>query len=158
MSNVVKLSKPFIRETTTSDVLELSQTMRPEDVEELYHSSHNHPLHALSRGFDASSSIFTIEWQGEVVAIFGVVGTPGQGGSPWMLGSPKLNRCWSLLRECRQVLSGYVKEYQYLTNAVWAKNATHIKWLQWLGFIFEGSDLRNGETFLHFHLKDTSYV
>lgn len=151
MSNEAVRSKPFIRPTVFWDLIELGDAMREEDRAEVFHSSKSTPFNALYRGFTISSECSTIEWQGRVVAIFGVVGTKGEAGSPWMLGSDDLPRCISLLRECRVLMDRWLTEYTYLTNACWAKNVVHVNWIQWLGFIFDGSDVRNGEAFLHFH-------
>ena len=143
--------KPFIRECTPEDIEELAVTMRPEDVAEIAHASGGSPLRSLWMAFHSSDVLHTIEWQGRVVAIFGVVAINSQVATPWMLGTTDLRRCWSLLRECRKLLDTYTRRYHYLTNAVWAQNGVHIKWITWLGFQFEGSDVRNGQTFLHFH-------
>lgn len=143
--------KPFIRRCTEFDIEELSLTMRKEDVEEILHASGRTPREVLLSGFASSEVIRVIEWNGEVAAIFGVVGVLGRAGAPWMLGTDDLRRCWSLLRECRAYVEQITQKYHYLTNAVWAKNEVHIKWIKWLGFTFHGSDIRNGETFLHFH-------
>lgn len=151
MSSVPLPSKPFIRPTTAMDIMGLSLTMREEDRMEVFHSSRGTPLDALVKGVGLSSEVFTIEKHGLPVAIFGVIGTPGAGGCPWMLGTDELPHCKSLLRECREIVQRYTKEYRYLTNACWSKNDVHIEWIKWLGFTFEGSDIRNGETFLHFH-------
>ena len=153
MSSAAVPDKPFIREAVEADVGELAETMRLCDRAEVLHSSLSSPLQALLGGYLASRQCFAIEWQGRVVALFGVVGIKGSSGCPWMLGTDDLRRCWSLLRECRERIDGYLEEYHFLTNAVWAKNTVHIKWIKWLGFTFEGSDVRNGQTFLHFHRR-----
>ena len=151
MSDAVAKPKPFIRLVRLHDLHELSLTMRQEDVQEVFHASRGTALTALTKGFLASHSCHTIEWDNKVVAIFGVTGEKGVWGSPWMLGTEELKKCWSLLRECREILKGYLEDYKYLSNACWSKNDVHINWIKWLGFTFEGSDIRNGETFLHFH-------
>jgi hypothetical protein len=151
MSSVAVRSKPFIRPTVEQDLHELALTMRKEDVEEVFHSSRVTPFAALHRGYAASHTCHTIEWDNKVVAIFGVGGELGVVGCPWMLGTEDLRRCWSLLRECREVLKGYLVEFPRLSNACWSKNEVHINWIKWLGFTFHGEDIRNGETFLHFH-------
>lgn len=125
--------------------------MRAEDVQEIWHASRSLPLDALLRGYRDSEQPYAIERNGRVVALFGVVAYPGQGASPWMLATDDLKRCKSLLRECRRRLDGYLTEHGYLANAVWSKNAVHIEWIKWLGFHFQGEDIRNGEAFLHFH-------
>lgn len=151
MPNIVRPSKPYIRQSTPEDAYVLARTLREDDLLEIWHSSRGSPLDALRRGYMDSTAPFTIVWGDQVVAMFGVVGVKGEHGSPWMLGTEDLRRCWSLLRECRQRVEGYLLDYPVLGNAVWSKNSVHINWIKWLGFQFEGSDIRNGETFLHFH-------
>ena len=154
MSSAVALCKPFIRSLQKGDAEELAITMRQADRDEILHSNCGSPLSALLTGIHLSASTHTIEWNGKVVAIFGVCGTKGEVGVPWMLGTDDIKRCRkSLLRGCREVVDGYAKDFPYLTNACWSKNVVHIDWIKWLGFTFEGSDLRNGETFLHFHRR-----
>lgn len=151
MSSAVVLSKPFIRPARQSDILDIAAHMRAEDTAEIWHSSRVTPWSALYRGMRDSDATFVIERNGVPVAMFGVVGEKGRWGSPWMLGTDELKNCKSLLRECRVRLDEYLKEYHYLANAVWAENTVHIEWIKWLGFQFEGEELRNGETFLQFH-------
>lgn len=158
MSSAVSPSKPFIRKATLHDCLVVAENMREEDVQEIWHSSRTQPLDALVRGFIDSTETYAIERNGAPVGIFGVVSFLGQGAGPWMLGTPDLSRCRSLLRECRERLDTWQSRYCYLTNAAWSKNTVHIEWIKWLGFHFEGSDIRHdGETFLYFH-KDTRDV
>ena len=151
MSSEASRSKPFIRLTVDADVHELALTMRKEDADEVFHSSRSTPFAALDQGYFTSHTCHTIEWNNKVVAIFGIGGELGVVGVPWMLGTDDLRRCWSLLRECREIIRGYLEDYRYLTNACWSKNIVHINWIKWLGFTFHGEDIRNGETFLHFH-------
>lgn len=154
MSNAAGLSKAFIRPATLKDIKELARTMRPEDRAEIRLSSGATPLVALTKGFVLSSSCSAVVRDGKVMAVFGVVGIAGVSGSPWMLGAPGIEQCKSLLRECRKLLQGYLADYSYLSNACWAGNLVHIRWIKWLGFTFSGSDFRSGELFLHFH-KDS---
>ena len=151
MSFAAAKSKPYFRTTTQWDIAELALTMRQEDVQEVFHSSGGSPLGALVRGAEASCELFTIVKEDRVVAIFGLVGTKGVSGSPWMLGTEELPKCRSLLRDCRKIVARYLRDYKYLTNACWSANDVHIEWIKWLGFTFNGEDIRNGETFLHFH-------
>lgn len=134
------------------DAFTLAEWMREEDAQEVYHSSRQTP-HDIAKVISKMDDTFTIMKGTQVVAMFGVVGTPGLGGAPWMLGTDDLKNCKSLLRECRVRLDAYLRKYGYLRNAVWSKNTVHIEWIKWLGFQFEGSDVRNGETFLHFHRR-----
>jgi hypothetical protein len=126
--------------------------MRQADVDEVWHSSRTRPLAALEAGARYSSRLLTVEWQGRPVAAFGIVGQPGGLGHPWMLATDDLSAIRkTFLRECRPVVEGWLREYPRLSNAVWSKNAVHIAWIKWLGFTFDGADVRNGQTFLHFY-------
>jgi hypothetical protein len=126
--------------------------MREEDVKEIWHSSRGTPLSALRAGF-AWPLCFTVEWQGRVVAMFGVGGTYGSLGFPWMLASDDLVKIKkSFIRECRRHVAEMQTFYPTLSNKVWAKNTAHIEWLKWLGFRFleakpHGPD---GELFIQF--------
>lgn len=146
--------KPFLRSLQKGDLTELSLTMRQADRDEISHGTTGSPLSTLITSVGLSKDVQVIEWSGYVVAIFGVVDAGKGVGVPWMLGTDDIQRCRkSLLRGCREVVDGYSKDFPYLTNAVWSKNVVHINWIRWLGFTFEGSDIRNGETFLHFHRR-----
>jgi hypothetical protein len=151
MSNAAGRSKAFIRPTVEFDLHELALTMRQEDVEEVFHSSRGTPFAALHRGYADSNTCHTVEWDNKVVAIFGVTGEKGVWGSPWMLGTADIKECWGVSRGCKRIISGYLADYKHLSNACWSKNEVHINWIKWLGFTFHGEDIRNGETFLHFH-------
>lgn len=128
--------------------------MRWADAMEVGHGSGSTPREALISGNCYSREMFTVEWQGRPVAAFGVCGEPGGGGVPWMLATddlPAIRK--TFLRECRPVVERWLRQYTSLSNAVWSENTVHIEWIKWLGFTFHGSDIRNGQTFLHFHRK-----
>lgn len=147
------MSRPLIRPYTWGDELEVAAEMRPEDVQEIWHASRSTPLESLQRGLQVSSDLHAVEYRMAPIALLGVVGVRGVAGAPWMLATPDMKHCAGLLRECRRMVDGWAEEYGYLTNAVWQGNSHHIDWLNWLGFTFDGSDIRNGETFLHFHRR-----
>lgn len=135
MSNEVKQSKPFARASKLKDCAELAVTMREEDKQEIWHFARSSPLDALKNGYSLSRRCFTIEWNGKVVAMFGVVGEIGQIGVPWMLASdelPKIRK--SFLKEAKKYLEIVFKDYPVLANYAWAKNTVHLNWLKWLGF------------------------
>ena len=150
MSSEAKRCNPRIRSRVPGDIVTVAGAMRQADQWEIWHGSRRGAYAALERSVGASFICRTIERGGIPVAIFGLVKLE-HGACPWMLGTDDLGKCLSLLRECREVVDDWTRSYGYLTNSVWAGNTTHIRWLKWLGFTFDGSDLRNGETFLHFH-------
>lgn len=137
MSNEAKVSKPFARPATLQDCIELSNTMREEDRKEIWHSSRSSPLNALIDGLQFSTKCWTVEWQGRVVAMFGISPQDELVGVPWMLASDDLKRIRkSFLKECRVYLKEMSKGFQLLTNSAWSQNDVHIQWLKWLGFKF----------------------
>lgn len=135
MSSAAKPSKPFIRKATPQDCLELAPKMREEDVRECWVGYRMSPLDALQGGLAASIGCFTVEWDGEPVAMFGLVAQNEKWGAPWMLASERLKDIRKdFLRQCKPVLRSMMEKRPYLTNMVWSGNKVHIKWLQWLGF------------------------
>ena len=150
MSSAASLCE--IRRLLPGDILKVAGSMRQADQWEIWHGSRRGAYESLLRSVDASFLVRVITRGGNPVAIFGLVHLD-PGVCPWMLGTDDLSRCTSLLRECRALVDSWEATYGYLGNAVWAGNTVHIRWLKWLGFTFDGSDLRNGETFLHFHRK-----
>ena len=150
MSSEAKRCEPDIRYFRQSDIEAVASRMRQADQWEIWHGSRRGAREALQRGVDVSFHVRTITYGDTPVAIYGLA-ADAVGACPWMLGTDDLAKCWGLLRECRGLTQTWAQEHGYLSNAVWAGNTTHIRWLKWLGFTFDGSDLRNGETFLHFH-------
>lgn len=133
-SNARRPSNADVVETTLDHVEELSQTMRQEDRDEIWHLARLSPKEALLMSFEASTYSRTILLDGRVVAIFGC-GRAGEVGVPWLLASPLLLKIKkSFLRECREFLEEMFTGYSVLTNVAWSKNTVHIQWLRWLGF------------------------
>lgn len=56
------------------------------------------------------------------------------------------------LRACRPIKKRWVKHKVH--NYVWTGNPLHIKWLQFIGAVFDNSIVYNNETFLHFYIKE----
>jgi hypothetical protein len=153
MSHGVNPSKPYVRLATAEDCLELSGTMRKEDVEEIFHSSGRAPYEALLGGLYAGDC-YVVTWQDKVVAMFGCAGVSGKFGTPWMLASDDLVKIRkSFLREAKEYLQRMEDKYVYLTNWAWAKNKVHIQWLRWMGVRLDDPAPQgdSGELFIRFH-------
>lgn len=137
MSREVDKSKPFVRPSVPQDCTELSLTMREEDKQEIWHYARLEPLPALLGGLFVSKPCWTVEWQGKVVAMFGVSPQDDLVGIPWMLASEDLKKIKkSFLKECHSYVQKMFSGYEVLTNYAWSKNDIHIQWLKWLGFKF----------------------
>lgn len=118
--------------------MELSETMRQEDRDEIWHLARLTPSEALQAAYEACPYNRTVLLDGKVVAIFGCSGETGGVGVPWMLASPLLTKIRKpFLRECRVFLEEMSENYTTLENVAWSKNTEHIRWLTWLGFKFQ---------------------
>ncbi|MAH44909.1 hypothetical protein CMI37_03720 [Candidatus Pacearchaeota archaeon] len=131
---------PQVRLSQAEDCVSLAGQLRSADLKEL--QAHGvTPEKALTVGYEASTPCYTIEHEGEPVAMFGVspltVGVPKQTGAVWLLGSDRIKDIRTrFLRESRQWLEEISKPYALLANVVHEENALHIRWLQFLGFTF----------------------
>jgi len=160
MSREVNRSKPFVRPTVAGDCTELAVTMRVEDREEIWHSSEVSPIVALNYCLSLSALCFTVEWEGKVVAMFGVSRKDELVGVPWMVASEDLKKIRkSFLKESKAYLEQMFQGYEILSNTAWSKNTIHIQWLRWLGFSFLPSKPvgKGGELFYEFY-KVNNYV
>jgi len=67
--------------------------------------------------------------------MFGMGGTKGEVGVPWMLASDLLMKIRKpFVRECKAFLEEMSEGYPVLFNVAWSKNKAHVQWLRWLGF------------------------
>lgn len=161
MQNEVKASKPYIRAATFEDAINLSPRLRQADLQEIFHGSGNRPMDVLLEGVAMSEFSNAVIHEDRVVAIFGVVGEPGRGGSPWMLASPDLEKiARPLLRQAKGVLNNMLHRYGYLENYVWSGNEKHVQWLRWMGFSFDAPVPRgrHSEPYNRFYLKEVHDV
>lgn len=159
MSEETKPSKPVIREASREDCIALSKNLRKADLDEIFHAGRLLPEQELLLGYRTSTKTWSVVWEGEVIAVFGVGGIPGVIGFPWMLASPSLGKMRkSFLKGCRDVIKGMLKMYPLLENQVWAGNTVHIQWLKWLGFTIEPASPHDisGQPFHRFYMKDTN--
>ena len=137
-------------------VMELADTMRQVDVDEVWAAGHMSPKEALEQSIDVSRDTMMILIDGEVVGVFGigVVVALSDTGIPWLLCSQKLvEKASKFLRYNKGYVDRAKKEYVKLHNYVDARNTYAIKWLRWLGFTVEKAAPFGMEQmpFHHFH-------
>ena len=131
---------PHVRLSLAADCESLAGQLRPADLKEL--QAHKvTPEVALRVGYEASTPCYTVEHEGEAIAMFGVspltVGVPEGAGAVWLLGSDRIKDIRTrFLRESRKWLEEISKPYDLLANAVHDENELHIRWLKFLGFTF----------------------
>jgi hypothetical protein len=146
------------RQATLEDALFLAPRLRKADRQEIEAlRGPGQEAQALLDGVRLSKPAYAIcNSGGEVVGIYGAAPLEGepQAAAIWMLGSDGLTAdARSFLRQSRGHIKDLQDRYNLLLNCVDARNAVHIRWLQWLGFTFiqylPGYG-RNGEPFWEF--------
>lgn len=133
------MSKPevTIRLTRTEDAELLIANLREADLAECL--AYGNP--SVAKDIRNSVARSMLCWSGfidgELAAILGVtpVNVMGGTGSPWMLGTPVLDRhSRVLVRTVPVYIARMLKAFPHLVNFVHAENTTSVRWLHRLGF------------------------
>jgi hypothetical protein len=126
-----------VRKSIVPDIHEVAQTMRPEDVAEVYAGSGDSPHKALVKGYLHSTECFTLV-KGGKLGMFGYVKAKDEPcAAVWMLASTNLlKHKWAFLRQSREWVDYMQAQSPVLFNCVDQRNEVHISWLDWLGFRF----------------------
>jgi len=128
-----------IVDSTEDHVLELIDTLREADVQELTALGMD-PGHALVHSFHTSAGMrFTaLNEEDQVICMFGVGSETflSTWGVPWLLASELLDggTAMRLCRRCRGFIQIMAGRFDLLINFVDARQETAIRWLEWLGF------------------------
>lgn len=139
MKTYYSQNKIIVRDSTVADVLSLAYSMRPSDRQEIYDSHHHGPQEALDISLKHSALCFTVENNGDVVAMFGACpdSVLGDSATVWMLSSPGLDRIRRrFARRSKFFIDFMLSIYPYLENYVSVKNTASIKWLKMCGAKF----------------------
>lgn len=131
------MAEILIRETALRDVVTLAQNLRDADRAEMAAYGHDDPLGPLTRSVTSSMMCWSAFADGELGAIMGC--TPlnliGGVGSPWMMGTPVLDRHQRVLvRQTPVYISRMLRVFPHLVNFVHTENTTSVRWLRRLGF------------------------
>lgn len=136
----VDFTDSYIRPTQLGDAMELHANMREQDKEECLGLG-VFPFMACTQSAIPGEKNFTMRMSktDELVACFGIGDSNNQGeGCIWMLGTPFVESVSkTFLRHSREWVSYLVEGYQYARNIVSMNNSTSIRWLQWVGAIFD---------------------
>lgn len=126
----------LIRPTEPGDVDILFANLRDSDRIEC--EAYGEDIHELIRSSVARSLLcWTGLADGELGAVMGVTAhdTLAGIGTPWMLGTPVLDRHSRILvRKTPEYIARMLAAFPHLTNFVHAKNTTSVRWLRRLGF------------------------
>lgn len=143
----------IVRDSHRGDPAALAPRLRAADAAEVKASNGHGPQSALELGLRASAHCWTLtNDDGVPIGMFGVVPDLDilrdigyRYGRVWYLGSDEATQrpieFHSLSKEWLSIIAG---SFHVLGNYVDARNAKHIRWLQALGFDFDGVDPDHG--------------
>ena len=127
----------LIRDTALPDVVALAQNLRDADRAEMAAYGHHEPLDPLVRSVTSSMFCWSVFIDGELAAILGCapINLIGGVGSPWMMGTPVLERHQRVLvRQTPVYISRMLRVFPHLVNFVHTENTTSVRWLRRMGF------------------------
>lgn len=157
------MAEVLIRPTEPGDARWLFANLRASDLAECQ----AYGPHDIEAGIAASARRSVLCWSGlidgELAAILGVapVDMLAGIGSPWMLGTPVLDRHQRVLvRKAPEYIASMLKAFPHLVNFVHAKNTTSVRWLRRLGFTLHAAVPFGplGEPFHPFEMKEAHDV
>lgn len=153
----------LIRSAEIEDINSLKTTMRINEAQEVY-ASHGHtPEQSLKYSFSTSENKFTLIYNGEVMAMFGISLDPlsHDCGSIWMLTSEKIESIrFRFLKLSRKIIKALSAVYPILYNYVDQRHTLAVDWLKWCGAtIYEAKPYgKMGLPFHYFELRGETNV
>ena len=127
----------LIRPTQAGDAAELAANLRPSDLAECQACGRGDIAAGIESSVNRSMLCWTAFIDGELAAILGCapISVVSGIGSPWMLGTPVLDRhSRVLVRSTPEYIAKMLNAFPHLVNFVHAKNITSVRWLRRLGF------------------------
>lgn len=127
-----------MRAPHAGDAKALAADMRPADVAEVLACGETDLVRVVQDGIDDSALCWTIEVDGQVAGVVGVVplgGLLSEVGVPWMLGTPLVQKHRRMLvRISHAYIRRMLGAYPHLLNFVHTDNAVAVRWLKRTGF------------------------
>lgn len=149
----------YVEKATPNDAFDLAFNLRQLDKYEVA-AMGNTPLEVLIAPFRYTRNgvnTYTVFYNKEVVAMFGVISTPQnpKHGTVWMLASNELENHWLYFtKRTKKWVKYFLSDYNYVHNYISVEQKTNIKWLKWLGFSFKKQViLVKGTKVLYFYRK-----
>ena len=148
----------LIRPTEPGDAAELFANLRPSDMAECLAYGRG----GIAAGIEASVNRSVLCWtafiDGELAAVLGCapISMLTGIGSPWMLGTPVLDRHQRVLvRSTPEYIGKMLNAFPHLVNFVHANNNTSMRWLRRLGFTLHAAQPYGalGEPFHRFEMR-----
>lgn len=127
----------LIRPTQSGDAAALAANLRPADLAECLAYGRGDVSAGIESSVARSPLCWTAFIDGELAAILGcgLVSMMGGVGSPWMLGTPVLDKhARVLVRATPEYIAKMLNAFPHLVNFVHTENKTSMRWLRRLGF------------------------
>lgn len=123
-------------EVRQEDVEGLAPRLRESDLVEIYLASGLNAKEGLSLSVNNSSACFSLSFENQVAALFGVAKSSAPDiGIIWLLGSDDLTRCKKVLvADGRRWVAEFSRHYAALKNYISAANLSTLEWLEAIGF------------------------
>lgn len=152
------MAKIEVRETALQDVVSLALNLRASDADEIRAYGQTDPLKSLTSSAARSMLCWSAFADGELACVLGVapLSVVSGIGSPWMIGTPVLDRHQRvLIRRTPEYISKMLKAFPHLVNYVYAQNTTSVRWLRRLGFTLHDAEPYGalGEPFHKFEMR-----
>ena len=135
-----------IHKTNGSDIEHLGVNMRDIDILECFLSTGKKPLTVVQDSVQFSLESYTYFYKNELAAIAGIGPHPEDTsiGIPWLLGTDLLSKIpLTLIKDSKQFCNKWIMTYRFstLTNGVYYENIESQKYLEHLGFQYQGISL-----------------
>jgi hypothetical protein len=150
---VVEIAQP-----TSAHVEELAANLRRADRAEIEAAGHRDATKAIADSLALSTHMGTLLFDGQVVAIFGLVPLSLVAGvaAPWLLGTDLVVvHRRALMRLAPSYIAAMLRAYPHLLNLVHADNALAVRWLRRAGFTLHAPQPNpvTGAPFHRFEMK-----
>ena len=125
-----------VRASTEDDIPKVASRLRHEDSIEVVAQGYEDAEQALSESFKVSTARFTLEKDGEPIAMFGLIPNSilGDKAGVWLLGTEDIATVKKSFCEfSRKVIKYFVGQYPVLFAQVDGRYAKTHRWLEWLG-------------------------
>lgn len=152
------MAEVLIRPTEPGDAAELFANLRPSDLAECQAYGRGDIAEGIASSVNRSVLCWTGLVDGELAAIIGVapINMLTGIGSPWMLGTPVLDRHQRVLvRRTPEYIAKMLNAFPHLVNFVHTNNTTSVRWLRRLGFTLHAAQPFGalGEPFHRFEMR-----
>jgi hypothetical protein len=148
----------LIRPTEPGDAAELFANLRPSDLAECQAYGRGDIAAGIASSVNRSVLCWSGFIDGELAAILGCapINMLTGIGSPWMLGTPVLDRHQRVLvRSTPEYIAKMLNAFPHLVNFVHTNNTTSVRWLRRLGFTLHAAQPYGalGEPFHLFEMR-----